>query len=250
VTSGLPTVLNHAAAIEADFTGAIDVIERVQRLGLQACRCHENLEYGARRIAILDDTIPERFPWIGVEFLHRYGRDFLRKQIRIEGGLARQNQYVAGRRIHRNNSTYLVAQSLFRCALQIQIQCRVQIIPGKGFFGAETLDFSLPIVDDNSSITILPAKDRVITKFKSEFADLISGLVLLRIVALQFVGRHFSEITDGMSRKVSFEVTSSRLILDKNFVLEFEFAGIDERDIGDVDIFLEDDWTILWLRSG
>ena len=120
--------------------------------------------------------------------------------------------------------------------------------PANGFFGAETLDFSLPIVDDNSAIAILPAKDRVITKFKSEFADLISGLVLLQSLRLQFVGRHFTEITDGMSSKFSFEITPPRLILDKDFILKLEFAGIDERDIGDVDIFLQDDWTILRLR--
>ena len=56
------------------------------------------------------------------------------------------------------------------------------------------------------------------------------------------------EITDGVSREVAFKVTPARLILDLNFILQFELMGFDECDIGDANVFLQNDWTILRFR--
>ena len=68
------------------------------------------------------------FPRIAVQFLIADGRDPRREQIRIEGGLARHHQDFTRRRINRNGSTDLVAESRFCRALQIEIERCAKIV--------------------------------------------------------------------------------------------------------------------------
>src|SRR5205807_206858 len=164
-----------------------------------------------------------------------FRRDALREEVWIECRRGRQRENLAVVWIHRDDHAAplrRLAKLIFGGFLQIQIDCRDDVLAR---LRLHALHFVLDVtatVDDHFAITLAAAQILVVNFLEAFLSDYVAGLVTLVVIFLlpQLLWADLADVTKHMRKLSVRRITPLRNLLDTQR-RKFELMRIDPRDI-------------------
>ena len=140
------------------------------------------------------------------------------------------------------------AEAIFRGVLQIEIDCRDEIVPGDRRLFFELSHLPAEAVHDNSLESVFTDEQVVVFALEPCFSDLISGLEIDELIRRKLGFGHFTDIAHRVRCDFVFHVPAARLEFHGDF-RQFVAVCFHECDVTDGDVLFQDDWAKFRLAA-
>jgi hypothetical protein len=145
--------------------------------------------------------------------------------------------------IDSDHGAVAIAESIFRSALNVEVDGETEALARLGRFGAEAADFAAVAVDDDIFGSIFAAENAVVGGFNAGATDDVAGLIhgIARVVEHFFAD--LADVADEVSGESIFRVEATLFLNGVEFG-EFVLMGFDELFLVGSDVLLKRKWLV------
>src|SRR5207237_5454494 len=178
--------------IERRLPRAKDAAQRIQHSRLESGGRHKDLEYGTRSKMTLNRPVQHGMTPIFHQAAVIIRRNACCKKVGVIGRPADERQNLARTRIQSNERTHLTAcelailsksgEAIFRRVLQIEIDCRDQIVSTDRRFFLELPHLAAEAVHDDALESVFADERIVVFALEPGLSNLIAGFVIYELI--------------------------------------------------------------------